>query len=73
MFCLSSFSELIDSLLPQLLRLLPAKVLHPGECEKLCVLQELYGPEDGSALSHSYGISVYVWRHAGRLLWRCTD
>jgi len=73
MFCLSSFSELIDSLLPQLLRLLPAEVLHTGECEKLCVLQELYGTKDGSALPHSYGISVYVWRHAGRLLRRRTD
>lgn len=51
----------------QLLWLLQTQVLPAGECEELCVIQALHGPETDTALSGAHGIPVYLWCATGKL------
>ena len=50
---------------PQLLRLLPAQVLPPGERQELRLLQALHGPEAHAPLPGPHGLSVHLRRVAG--------
>lgn len=50
---------------PQLLRLLPAQVLPPGECQELRLLQALHGPEAHAPLPGPHGLPVHLRRVAG--------
>ena len=61
--------ELAGCELPQLLRLLQTKVLHPGEREEFCVIQAEHGSQVDSALSSEDGISVYVCCAASWSVW----
>ena len=60
--------QLADRHLPELLRLLPAALLHPGERPQLCLLQAQHGPQVGHALPGPHGLPVHLRHPPGRQL-----